>query len=139
MDNAGARDQDIAAALSKIVEMQRAIRRKVIYYSVWTGLTFLALNYHQLPHGIARRLTEIDPGAVARVHEVTNPKASEEALQEVCDKVASDAAFAQAIRAANIYRSRAGYSPLGPDGHPLPAEPPEPDSGPTAGPEDKGG
>lgn len=31
---------------------------------------------------------------------------------------ASDAAFAQAIRAANVYREKTGYSPLGPDGWP---------------------
>ena len=34
------------------------------------------------------------------------------------EKLASDAAFAQVIRAANVYRGRLGYAPLGPDGWP---------------------
>ena len=33
-------------------------------------------------------------------------------------ELASDAAFAQVIRAANVYRGRLGYAPLGPDGWP---------------------
>lgn len=39
-------------------------------------------------------------------------------LDRFGEKLASDAAFAQVIRAANVYRGRLGYAPLGPDGWP---------------------
>lgn len=128
-------DRDIAGMLSKIVEMQRAIRRNVVNYSVWTGLVFLRVNYLELPSSITRRLTEIDPGAVARIPDVIDNKGTEEQLRAVCDKVAGDAALAQTIRAANIYRDKAGYPPLSSEGYPLSwadtgrTEPPEEQEG----------
>lgn len=54
------------------------------------GLAFFRAYYEKLPEEVARRLTEID----------------------------TEAAFAQVIRAANVYRGRLGYAPLGPDGWP---------------------
>ena len=46
----------------------------------------------------------------------------EKARKNIAASVASDKAFAQAIRAANVYREKLGYELLGPDGNPEPRE-----------------
>ena len=70
------------------------------------------------PGNIARRLTEIDPRAVEEIPAATDKGGSREKQRALAAKLASDAAFAQAIRAANVYREKTGHGPLGPDGWP---------------------
>lgn len=112
-------EKTILAALDGIVKMQRTIRRGVLDISVDTGLTFLRIYYQQLPEAVARRLTEISQVAVAAIPGATGVKGSEKARKNIAASVASDAAFAQVIRATNIYREKLGHEPLGPDGHPM--------------------
>ena len=116
------KDQEIMAALDGIVRMQRTIRGG-LDVCVATGLTFIRIRYSELPDNIARRLTEISPVALAAIPGATSFQGSEKARKNIASSVASDAAFAQAIRAANVYRGRLGYDLLGPDGLPTPPEP----------------
>ena len=118
-------DKAVLAALDNIVRMQRTIRGG-LDVCVNTGLVFIRVYYSELPANIARRLTEISPVALAAIPGATAWDGSEKARNNIAASVASDAAFAQAIRAANIYRGRLGYEPLGPNG--LPATP-EPEGG----------
>lgn len=111
------KDQTVAAALEGIVRMQSSIRGG-LDMCVDTGLTFLRVYYGSLPESVARRLTEIKPIAVAAIPRATSPDGSEKARRNIAASVASDAAFAQAIRAANVYRARLGCAPLGADGKP---------------------
>lgn len=115
-------DKAVLAALDDIVRMQRTIRGG-LDVCVTTGLTFIRIRYSELPDNIARRLTEISPVALAAIPGATAWDGSEKARKNIASNVASDAAFAQAIRAANIYRGRLGYDLLGPDGLPIPSEP----------------
>jgi hypothetical protein len=108
-------DEAVAAALDGIVHMQSTIRSG-LDVCVDTGLVFLRVYYGNLPENVARRLTEINPVAVAAIPGATAATGSEKARQNIASSVASDAAFAQAIRAANVYRARLGRALLGPDG-----------------------
>lgn len=108
-------DEAVAAALDSIVHMQSTIRSG-LDVCVDTGLVFLRVYYGNLPERVARRLTEINPVAVAAIPGATAATGSEKARQNIASSVASDAAFAQAIRAANVYRARLGRALLGPDG-----------------------
>lgn len=120
--NTGAQGDDaILAALEGIVRMQHIIRGGVDV-CVDTGLVFVRIHYNNLPENVARRLTEIDPGALAAIPGATAWGGSEKARANIASSVASDAAFAQAIRAANVYREKLGYGLLGPDGNPEPEE-----------------
>lgn len=114
-------DKAILAALDGIVRMQRTIRGG-LDLCVDTGLTFVRSYYNNLPEGVARRLTEISPVALAAIPGATGVKGSEKARQNIASNVAGDAAFAQAIRAANVYRGKLGYPLLGPDGQQEPEE-----------------
>lgn len=116
-DTAGS-DESILEALDGIVRMQGSIRRSTVSICVETGLVFLRVYYKSLPEHIARRLTEIKPDTVEQIPSVTAPPRSPEKQQAIGALVASDAAFAQAIRAANIYRGKLGYPLLGPGGTP---------------------
>ena len=113
----GASDQDILAALSGIIEMQRTARSDVEVCAE-TGLVFLRIYYQKLPEPVARRLTELNPVALAAIPGATGQNGSEKARKNIASSVASDAAFAQVIRAANIYRKKLGLGPLGADGRP---------------------
>lgn len=106
----------ILAALDGIVRMQRVIRGG-FDVSVNTGLIFVRTYYNNLPKNIARRLTEISPVALAAIPGATSFRGTEKARKNIASNVASDAAFAQAIRAANVYREKLGYDLLGPDGN----------------------
>lgn len=108
-------DEAVAAALDGIVHMQSTIRSG-LDVCVDTGLVFLRVYYGNLPESVARRLTEINPVAVAAIPGATAATGSEKARQNIASSVVSDAAFAQAIRAANVYRARLGRALLGPDG-----------------------
>lgn len=112
-------DEAILAALNGIVRMQHTIRGG-LDLCVETGLTFVRIYYNNLPGNVARRLTELNPVALAAIPGATGVNGSEKARQNIASNVASDAAFAQAIRAANVYRAKLGYELLGPDGNPEP-------------------
>ena len=111
-------EKTILAALDGIVKMQRHIRGG-LDVCIDTGLTFVRTYYNSLPENIARRLTELNPVALAAIPVATSFQGSEKARKNIASSVASDAAFAQAIRAANVYREKLGYDPLGPDGYPM--------------------
>lgn len=111
-----AADQDILACLNGIVEMQRTIRRNALDISVQTGLVFLRIYYQRLPLSVSRRLTEINPHIVASIPHVTAGADAIGWWHKLGGKVAGDAAFAQAIRAANSYRKKLGLPLLGNDG-----------------------
>lgn len=110
-----ASDQDILAALGGIIEMQR-IARSDVELCAETGLVFLRIYYQKLPESVARRLTELNPVALAAIPGATGANGSEMAQRNIAASVASDAAFAQVIRAANVYRKKLGLGPLGADG-----------------------
>ena len=114
-------EKTILAALDGIVRMQRTIRGG-LDLCVETGLTFVRIYYNNLPGNIARRLTELNPVALAAIPGATGHNGSEKARKNIASSVASDAAFAQTIRAANVYREKLGYERLGPDGNPEPRE-----------------
>lgn len=110
-------DKAVLAALDGIVRMQRTIRGG-LDVCVDTGLVFVRTYYNNLPESVARRLTEIKPVALAAIPGATAWGGSETARKNIAASVAGDAAFAQAIRAANIYREKLGFELLGLDGNP---------------------
>lgn len=112
MDNENQRELDVLAALEGIHRMQESIRDTELDMVVETGIIFLRLHYQRLPPGVARRLTEISPRDVAEVSEVIRENgATPEQRRSLGDRLASDAAVAQVIRAANVYRGAAGLRP----------------------------
>lgn len=110
-------DKAVLAALDGIVRMQRTIRGG-LDVCVETGLVFVRTYYNNLPESVARRLTEIKPVALAAIPGATAWGGSETARKNIAASVAGDAAFAQAIRAANVYREKLGFELLGLDGNP---------------------
>ena len=114
-------DKAVLAALDGIVRMQRTARSG-LDVCINTGLVFIKSYYDKLPESVARRLTEINPVALAAIPGATSYQGSEKARKNIAASVASDAAFAQAIRAANVYRGKLGYELLGADGNPEPKE-----------------
>lgn len=115
MKTGASSDQDIQAALSGIIEMQRAARSDVDL-CVKTGLVFLRIYYQKLPEPVARRLTEILPGIVKQIPKATSLRGTAEERQGIAASVASDAACAQVIRAANVYRKKLALGLLGAGG-----------------------
>lgn len=107
----------ILATLDGILEMQRTIRRG-LGPCVETGLVFLRYYYEKLPEHVARRITEIPPLAVSAIPKASTPEGTEEERRCIAASVASDAAFAQVVRAANSYREKLGLGLLGADGNP---------------------
>ena len=101
--------------------MQRTARSDVELCAE-TGLVFLRVYYQKLPESVARRLTELDPVALAAIPGATGHNGSEKARKNITSSVASDAAFAQVIRAANVYRKKLGLGLLGADGRPAQTE-----------------
>ena len=110
-----ATDAEILDALQGVKLTQDEIRRGACG---GMGLAFFRAYYEKLPEEVARRLTEIDTEAVEHITRATGLNLSGSLLDRFGEKMASDAAFAQVIRAANVYRGRLGYAPLGPDGWP---------------------
>lgn len=121
--NAKAKDGDeaVLAVLDGIVRMQRTARSG-LDVCINTGLVFIKSYYDKLPESVARRLTELNPVALAAIPGATAFNGTEKARRNIASNVASDAAFAQAIRASNVYREKLGYELLGPDGNPEPRE-----------------
>lgn len=107
----------ILAALDGIIEMQSTIRQGPDP-CIATGLVFLSYYYKELPESVARRLTELRPDALAQIPDATSFQGTEGERRDVAASIASDAAFAQVIRAANIYRKKLDLSLLGADGRP---------------------
>ena len=68
------------------------------------------------------RGTELDPEALTEAAGAVGEKGTPEQRRALADRLASDAAFAQTIRAANVYREKLGYEPLGPNGELYPGE-----------------
>jgi len=110
-----ATDADILDALQGVKLTQTELRD-----GRGTGMTlaFFLAYFEKLPEDVAHRLTEIDAEAVAHLSQATGLGLTGDALGRFSSKLASDAAFAQVIRAANAYRKKIGYGPLGPDGWP---------------------
>ena len=108
-------DAEILDALQGVKLTQDEIRRGACG---GMGLAFFRAYYEKLPEEVARRLTEIGTEAVEHITRATGLNLSGSLLDRFGEKLASAAAFAQVIRAANVYRGRLGYAPLGPDGWP---------------------
>lgn len=108
-------DDDILGALQGLKLMQADLRAG---HGNSVTLAFFKAYYEKLPGEVVRRLTEIDFEAVTHITEATGLGLSGEKLKAFADRIAGDDAFAQVIRAANAYRERLGYAPLGPDGWP---------------------
>lgn len=107
----------ILAALDGIFEMQCTIRCG-LDPCVATGLVFLRHYYGELPDFVTCRLTELCPDAIARIPGATSFQGTAAERRAVATSVASDAAFAQVIRALNIYRKKLDLGPLRADGTP---------------------
>lgn len=105
-------DQDILAALSGIIEMQRTIRGG-LDVCIDTGLVFLRIYYQKLPESVARRLTELNPVALAAIPGATGVNGSETARKNIASSVASDAAFAQGHPGGERLPQEAGPRPPG--------------------------
>ncbi len=98
-------DAEILDALQGVKLTQDEIRRGACG---GMGLAFFRAYYEKLPEEVARRLTEIDTEAVGHITRATGLNLSGSLLDRFGEKLASDAAFAQVIRAANVYRGAAG-------------------------------
>ena len=113
-------DSEILNALQGVKQQMDTLRKAVRdgEGSVSMALAIFRAYFDKLPEEVARRLTEIDTEAVGHITRATALNLSGDALARFAEKLASNAAFAQVIRAANVYRERLGYGPLGPDGWP---------------------
>ena len=76
-----------------------------------TGLVFLRVYYEQLPPNVARRLTELHAEDMVEIPRATSTEGTAQDRQRLGEKLASDAATAQVMRAMNVYRARLGYGP----------------------------
>lgn len=74
--------------------------------------------FDTLPEGLAARLDQTDPEEVARITREEGAAMTGLRLQRLAERVASFAAWQQTIRAANVYRKKEGWGPLGADGWP---------------------
>ena len=113
-------DSEILNALQGVKQQMDTLRKAVRdgEGSVSMALAIFRAYFDTLPEEVARRLTKIDTEAVGHITRATALNLSGDALARFAEKLASNAAFAQVIRAANVYRARLGYAPLGPDGWP---------------------
>lgn len=111
MDNENQRELDVLAALEGIHRMQESIRDTELDIVVETGIIFLRLHYQRLPPGVARRLTELHAEDMAEIPRATSTEGTAQDRQRLGEKLASDAATAQVMRAMNVYRARLGYGP----------------------------
>ena len=113
-------DSEILNALQGVKQQMDTLRKAVRdgEGSVSMALAIFRAYFDKLPEEVARRLTEIDTEAVGHITRATALNLSGDALARFAEKLASNAAFAQVIRAANVYRARLGDARLGPDGWP---------------------
>ena len=103
-------ERAILAALERIARMQDSIRSGMDICRD-TGLVFLRVYYEQLPPNVARRLTELHAEDMAEIPRATSTEGTAQDRQRLGEKLASDAATAQVVRAMNVYRARLGYGP----------------------------
>ena len=103
-------ERAILAALERIARMQDSIRSGMDICRD-TGLVFLRVYYEQLPPNVARRLTELHAEDMAEIPRATSTEGTAQDRQRLGEKLASDAATAQVMRAMNVYRARLGYGP----------------------------
>lgn len=107
-------DAEILDALQGVKLTQDEIRRGACG---GMGLAFFRAYYEKLPEEVARRLTEIDTEAVG-----TSPGDGAQPVRLAPGSVRGEAGKRRRLRpghrAANVYRGRLGYAPLGPDGWP---------------------
>ena len=96
------RDQDILTTLERILEMQESIRSGVDVCAD-AGLVYLGIHYRRLPASVTRRLTELDPRAVADIPGAVSPKGAAAMRKNLSERLASDAAYAQVRRAVDSY------------------------------------
>ena len=101
-------ERAILAALERIARMQDSIRSGMDICRD-TGLVFLRVYYEQLPPNVARRLTELHAEDMAEIPRATSTEGTAQDRQRLGEKLASDAATAQVMRAMNVYRARLGY------------------------------
>lgn len=92
-------DAEILDALQGVKLTQDEIRRGACG---GMGLAFFRAYYEKLPEEVARRLTEIDTEAVGHITRATGLNLSGSLLDRFGEKLASDAAFAQVIRAVEF-------------------------------------
>ena len=113
-------DREIHDALLGVKNAQLDLTKASRRDGAGAGMTlaFFRAYYEKLPDDVTRRLSEIDSGAVEGILEATGRGLSGESLEAFISKLASPAAFAQVVRAANAYRAKLGFRPLGPDGWP---------------------
>lgn len=103
----------ILDALQGIKTIQHEIRHG------WTACTGELLRYYRaLPENVQQRLTELQPRSL----ELVELSPGGIPPERICQKLSSDAAFEQVLRAVNGYRTRDGLLPLGPDGWPIKEE-----------------
>ena len=113
--------KDIVDTLTGLVQHQRSIREPTLFDAgVRAELTFVRVHYRNLPDSITRRLPEIDAEAIKEDSSKVYALAGTE-LRDHIERIASDAAFAQTIRAANYYRGKIGLKPFDAEGW-LPGE-----------------
>ncbi len=118
-------DDEILNALQGLKEAQREIREIMQgddKIAASMSLAFFKGYYDKLPPAVAQRLDQIAPEAVEHITPATRMHLTGKSLKRFADQLASDAARQQVIRAANVYRKKLGYIPLGPDGYPMQAE-----------------
>lgn len=104
------KERAILAALERIARMQDSIRSGMDICRD-TGPVFLRVYYEQLPPNVARRLTELHAEDMAEIPRATSTEGTAQDRQRLGEKLASDAATAQVMRAMNVYRARLGYGP----------------------------
>lgn len=100
--------RSVLTLLERLLTFQRAIRLGPADPRAEAGLTFFHAYYQKLPAAVARRLTEIDPGAVEAIVEATAADSTPAAREAVGRRIAGDTACAQMIRAVNNYRRQLG-------------------------------
>lgn len=91
-------ERAILAALERIARMQDSIRSGMDICRD-TGLVFLRVYYEQLPPNVARRLTELHAEDMAEIPRATSTEGTAQDRQRLGEKLASDAATAQVMRA----------------------------------------
>lgn len=108
MDSGQMDTRSILTLLERLLTFQRAIRLGPADPRAEVGLTFFRAYYRKLPAAVARRLTEINPGAVEAIVEVTAADSTPAAREAVGRRIAGDTACAQVARAINVYRRKLG-------------------------------
>lgn len=113
----GQEDFNVLSSLQGLKCAQARIRRARASRdekAVRAALRDIARYYRELPEPLARRLTEISPDTIAEAEKVVI-----KGDVGFAGSFSGDEAIAQVIRAANTYRKKLEYAPLGPDGWPV--------------------